>query len=107
MQRIPAQILRAGNRLFWDVDASQLDPAQHEDFIFGRVLSDGNEAEVRALHHEVGTEALRHFLSRAPHRLDARTRRFLEVVLDAARPHQQEPCTTKLFLRSNSALFSP
>jgi hypothetical protein len=49
VQRIPEAILHAGNRLFWDVDVNRLDPERHEDFIFGRVLSDGTTEMVRAL----------------------------------------------------------
>jgi hypothetical protein len=54
MQRIPEAILNAGPRLFWDVDVATLDPRQHEDFIFGRVLSEGTTELVQALRDEVG-----------------------------------------------------
>lgn len=105
MQRIPEAILQAGNRLFWDVDVSRLDPEQHEDFIFGRVLSDGTTEMVRALRGEVGDGALRAFLRRAPHRLDRRTRRFLEVVLAGAGIEEDAQCTKTPFRRNSDALF--
>jgi len=106
MQRIPEEILSAGTRLFWDADASTLDPVKHEDFIFGRVLSDGTTAMVRALRAAVGDSALRAFLQRAPHRLDRRTRRFLEVVLAGDNTQEQPACTTTPFRRNSDALFS-
>jgi len=104
MQRIPELILNAGSRLFWDIDPASLDPVAHEDFIFGRVLSEGDETMVRALRAEVGDVALRDFLLRAPHRLDKRTRRFLEVVLGVT-AESEERCTTTPFRRSSDALF--
>jgi hypothetical protein len=106
MQRIPELILNAGNRLFWDVEPASLDPVAHEDFILGRVLSEGDEAMVRALRAEVGDAGLRAFLLRAPHRLDRRTRRFLEVVLGVPAESEKQ-CTTMLFRRSSDALFDP
>jgi hypothetical protein len=107
MQRVPEAILNAGNRLFWDVDVATLDPSKHEDFILGRVLSDGTTNMVRALRDAVGDSTLRAFLTRAPHRLDRRTRRFLEVVLAGESAQEQEACTTTPFRRSSDALFSP
>ncbi len=107
MQRIPDVILNAGARLFWDVDVATLDPAKHEDFILGRVLSEGTTDMVRALRGEVGDPALRAFLQRAPHRLDKRTRRFLEVVLADGDAQEQPTCTTTPFRRNSDALFAP
>jgi hypothetical protein len=107
MRRIPEAILQAGNRLCWDVDPRGLDPERHEDFVLGRVLSEGTAEMVRALRQEVGDEVLRAFVMRAPHRLDSRTRRFLQVVLGANSAKQQEPCTTTPFRRSSDVLFSP
>lgn len=103
MRAIPRAVLEASSRLFWDVDIDALDPELHEDFILGRALSEGDWTVVRALRDEIGDAALRAFLERAPHRLDKRTRRFLEVVL----PKSSEPCTTPHFRRSRDALFSP
>lgn len=60
---------------------------------------------VRALRAEVGDSVLRAFLARAPHRLDRRTRRFLEVVLANTIAEQQKPCTKTLFRRDSAALF--
>ena len=106
MERIPEVILNAGRRLFWDIDVAQLDPSKHEDFILGRVLSDGTADMVRALREVVGDSELRAFAIRAPHRLDRRTRRFLEVVLTG--DEIEEPaCTTTPFRRTSDALFSP
>lgn len=103
MRRIPEAVVSAASRLFWDVDVAELHPERHEDFIFGRVLTEGDWLTVRALRAEVGDDALRAFLQRAPHRLDARTRRFLETVL----PPSKEPCTKAPFRRTSDALFSP
>jgi hypothetical protein len=105
VQRLPEAIFQAGRRLFWDVDVGRLDPVRHEDFIFGRVLSEGTEEMVRALRAEVGDSALRAFLERAPHRLDRRTRRFLEVVLSDAATQEQTTCTKTPFRRNSDALF--
>lgn len=102
MRRIPEAILNAAPRLFWDVEVGALDPERHEHFILGRVLSEGDWAAVRALRAEVGDDALRTFLDNAPHRLDRRTRCFLEVVL----PASKEPCTKAPFRRNSDALFS-
>ena len=107
MRRIPKAILKAGTRLFWDVDVATLDPRQHEDFIFGRVLSEGRLEQVQALRDEVGDSALQAFLLRAPHRLDRRTRRFLEVVLAGADAQEPTTCTTTHFRRNKDALFAP
>jgi hypothetical protein len=103
MKRIPESIVRAGSRLFWDVEVATLDPEAHEDFILGRVLTDGDWATVRALRAEVGDRVLRAFLERAPHRLDLRTRRFLDVVL----PEGEQTCTKTPFRRTKGALFTP
>jgi hypothetical protein len=103
MRSIPLAVREASARLFWDVDVATLDPERHEDFILGRVLSEGDWATVRALRSEVGDQALRAFVDRAPHRLDQRTRRFLEVVL----PNSEKRCTTTSFHRSSGGLFSP
>lgn len=105
MRRIPHVILQAGSRLFWDVDVSALDPERHEDFIFGRVLSDGTLETVRALRDEAGDAALGAFLRRAPHRLDRRTRRFLEVVLADVLTEEPAACTKTPFRRNSDALF--
>lgn len=107
MDRIPEAILNAGNRLFWDIDPSQLDPHEHEDFILGRVLSEGTTEQVFALRRAVGDDALRAFLHRAPHRLDRRTRRFLQVVLGGSAGEEPEACTMTPFRRSSDALFKP
>jgi hypothetical protein len=102
MRAIPSAVLQAARRLFWDVDVAALDPELHEDFILGRVLSEGDWTIVHALREEVGDQALRAFVDRAPHRLDKRTRRFLDVVL----PANSDPCTTPHFRRNSDGLFS-
>ena len=107
MERIPDVILNAGTPLFWDVNVETLNPSTHEDFIFGRVLTEGTTEMVRALRREVGDRALRAFLRRAPHRLDKRTRRFLDVVLAGGDAEEQTTCTTTPFRRNNDALFAP
>jgi hypothetical protein len=65
MERIPACIAQAGNRLFWDVDPTTLDPRTHEDFILGRVLSDGTLEMIRAVRDLIGDDGLRAFVERA------------------------------------------
>jgi hypothetical protein len=105
MERIPEVILNAGNRLFWDVDVAQLDPAKHEDFILGRVLSYGTLEMVQALRKVVTDSELRAFVLRAPHRLDLRSRRFFEVVLAGSAEEKPEPCATMPFRCSSDALF--
>ena len=106
MKRVPEAILKVGPRLFWDIDVGTLDPAKHEDFILGRVLSEGTLDLVCALREVVSDDALRAFLTRAPHRLDRRTRRFLEVVLAGDDAQEQAACTPTRFHRNNDALFS-
>jgi hypothetical protein len=103
VERIPDEVIAEASHLFWDVDASRLDPTKHEDFILGRVLAKGSWAALRAIRLVVGEHELREFVRRAPHRLDRRSLRFLEVVLRM----DQEKCTTTPFRRSNEQLFSP
>jgi hypothetical protein len=103
VNRIPDEVLEEAPHLFWDVDPSTLDPVRHEDFIFGRVLSKGSWAALRAVRLVVGDQTLREFVQRAPHRLDRRSRRFFEVALAI----DETPCTTTPFRRSNERLFSP
>lgn len=105
VRRIPEAILQSSRKLFWDVDVGALDPEEHEDFIIGRVLSEGTLETVRALREEVGDLALLAFLNRAPHRLDRRTRRFLQVVLSDAITEEHAPCTTTPFRRNKDSLF--
>jgi hypothetical protein len=102
VERIPDEVIKEAPHLFWDVDPATLDPAKHEDFILGRVLSKGSWAALRAIRLTVGDQKLREFVQRAPHRLDLRSRRFLEVALSI----DETPCTTTPFRRSNERLFS-
>ncbi|MBN1609377.1 MAG: hypothetical protein JW940_22290 [Polyangiaceae bacterium] len=103
MQRLPELVVRNAARLFWDVAVERIDPERHEDFVIGRVLSQGDWETVQDLRKTVGDDALARFLSRAPHRLDRRTRRFFEVVLSA----EGMTCTKRPFSRNSDALFSP
>ena len=103
MKQIPEAVRRNAAKLFWDIDPSTLDPVRHEDFILGRVLSKGDPEAVRAIRAEVGDEALRAFITRAPHRLDRRSLRFFQVVLSPS----EVPCTAPPFPRSNARLFQP
>jgi hypothetical protein len=90
-------------RLFWDVDLASLDPERHEDFILGRLLTEGDWDVVNALRSAVGDDALAAFVRRAGRRLDRRTLRFLEVVLEI--PH--DPCTTTSSTNPSAPLFRP
>lgn len=90
-------------KLFWDVDLATLDPERHEDFILGRLLTEGDWGVVRALRGAVGDDALAAFVRRAGRRLDRRTLRFLQVVLDIP----QDPCTTTSSTNRSAPLFRP
>jgi hypothetical protein len=103
VRELPQVIQRQLPRLFWDVDLARLDPELHEDFVFGRVLNEGDWAAVTALRQAVGDDALAAFVRRAGRRLDRRTRRFLEVVLDIP----PEPCTTTSSTQPSAPLFQP
>ena len=82
MREIPRALRSKLPKLFWDVDPARLDPGQHEDFILGRLLNEGDWDVVQALRREIGDHALGEFVRRAGRRFDRRTRRFLEVVLE-------------------------
>jgi hypothetical protein len=103
MRRIPPEVLTEAARLFLDVDPAAIDPERHADFIFGRVLSNGSWVAVRALRAEVGDDALRDFVRRAPHRLDRRSLRFFRLALAP----EESSCTTTPFRRISDRLFSP
>jgi hypothetical protein len=102
VKRLPDVLFQKAARLFWDTDLDTLDPERHEDFILGRVLSEGDWDAVRALRAAVGDAKLRDFVARAPHRLDSRTRQFFQIVLLS-----QTPCTMKSSRPSSDALFVP
>jgi hypothetical protein len=76
MERLPELVVRNAARLFWDAAVERIDPERHEDFVIGRVLSQGDWETVRSLRKTVGDDALIGFLSRVPHRLDRRTQRW-------------------------------
>ena len=103
MKRVPEAVLDDSKHLFWDIDASTLDPKLHEDFVLGRVLSLGNICAVKCVIEEVGLEVVRDFVLRAPHRLDRRSRRFFEVICSI----QDSTCTTKPSRLVNELLFRP
>jgi uncharacterized protein DUF6922 len=100
VRAIPAEILAKASRLFWDVDFRALDPEKHEDFIVARVLVEGDWSCVRALRRELGDDGLAAFVRRAgARRLDRRTRRFFESVLDLP------PCETTSSTPASAPLF--
>jgi hypothetical protein len=103
MREFPPAILEKLPKLFWDVDLARLDPEVHEDFVFARLLNEGDWNVVRALRQAVGDDALAAFVRRARHRLDRRTRRFFEVVLSIP----AEPCTTTSSTHPSAPLFRP
>ncbi len=76
MRRLPEILRRNAARLFWDVDVGGIDLNRHADFVLGRVLSLGDAEAVHCLRREFGDEALRDFVARASHRLDARAPAF-------------------------------
>jgi hypothetical protein len=91
-------------RLFWDVDVATLDPELHEDFIVGRVLVEGDWTCVRALRRKLGDARLAAFVQRAGRRrLDRRTRRFFQTVLDL--PDDQ--CETTSSTNASALLYAP
>jgi hypothetical protein len=103
LKTLPKAIQDRAQQLFWDVDPRTIDLSLHRDFVLGRVLSEGDWDAVRSLRDALGDEVLADFVARAPHRLDARSRRFFEVVL----PPPSTPCTTPPFRRNSDALFLP
>jgi len=100
---LPPEIAARAERLFWDVDFSSLDPERHEDFIVARVLMEGDWAAVRALRRVVGDARLAELIQRAGRRLDRRTRRFFETVLEIP----AEPCETISSKSGKESLFAP
>jgi hypothetical protein len=103
MRELPQTIRSKLPKLFWDVDVAQLDPELHEDFMLGRLLNEGDWEVVQALRSALGDEGLAAFVRRAGRRLDRRTRRFLEVVLEIP----PEPCTTTSSTQRSAPLFRP
>jgi hypothetical protein len=104
MRAIPAEILAQSARLFWDIDPRTLDPQQHEDFIIGRVLVEADWTCVRALRRELGDAKLADFVRRVGRRrLDRRTLRFFEAVLDLP----PTPCETTSSTNASAPLFLP
>jgi hypothetical protein len=104
VRAIPPEILADVGRFFWDVDPSTLDPDRHEDFIVARVLVEGDWESVRALRREIGDAGLAAFVRRAGNRrLDRRTRRFLETVLELP----ADPCETTSSKNASAPLFVP
>ncbi len=101
--QLPDTIRRCAEQLFWDVDPNTLNLNAHRDFIIGRVLTHGNESTVRVLAETFGSDVLRDFVQRAPHRLDRRSQRFFEVVLSLGEPS----CTTMPSRLSSKPLFVP
>jgi hypothetical protein len=83
------------------VDVKSIDLNRHADFVLGRVLSLGDAEAVHCLRREFGDDALRDFVARAPHRLDARSRRFFEVVLNVS----ESTCKQAPFRKRKEQLF--
>lgn len=90
-------------KLFWDSDLASLDPEAHLDFILGRLLTEGDWSVVQATRAWVGDQAIAAFVRRAGRRLDRRTRRFLEVVLEIP----ADPCTTTSSTGPSAPLLRP
>ena len=104
VRTIPPEIVASSGRLFWDVDPKTLDPAEHEDFIVGRVLTEGDWDCVRALRRELGDERLRDFVRRVgKRRLDRRTLRFFETVLEVP----LDPCEMTSSTGGSAPLYTP
>ncbi len=83
------------------MDVANIDLNRHADFVLGRVLSLGDAEAVHCLRREFGDEALRDFVARAPHRLDERSRRFFEVVLNVG----ESTCSPAPFRKRREQLF--
>ncbi|HSN97526.1 MAG TPA: hypothetical protein VLS89_04475 [Candidatus Nanopelagicales bacterium] len=68
--------------VFWDVDASTLDPRRDADFILPRILEFGGMEEVRWAMKTYGLEGIHRFLRDVGHpELSPRTLRFWRVAL--------------------------
>jgi hypothetical protein len=102
MRELPPTIGRKLPKLFWDVDRAGVDLELHEGFVLGRLLNEGDREVVQALRQTVGDDALAAFVRRAGCRLDRRTRRSLEVVLEIA----PGPCTTTSSNQAQRAALS-
>jgi hypothetical protein len=90
-------------KLFWDSDLASLDPEAHLDFILARLLTEGDWSVVQATRAWVGDQGIASFVRRSGRRLDRRTRRFLEVVLEIS----PTPCTTTSSTHPSAPLFRP
>jgi hypothetical protein len=68
--------------LFWDTDASAIDPSRHRDFILGRILSVGHLDALRWARAEFGDDAIRDWIVRHEGRqLSSPQLRFWEAVI--------------------------
>lgn len=77
----PKQLVRRLSPLFWDVDLTEQHLEENSDWILRRVLQFGNWEDVHLVRLHFGDRAIRRAAS---HRsMDARTRRFWDVVLGA------------------------
>jgi hypothetical protein len=68
--------------LFWDTDASAIDPIRHRDFILGRILSVGTLDALRWARAEFGDDVIREWIVRHEGRqLSGPQLRFWETVI--------------------------
>jgi|OM-RGC.v1.031031432 hypothetical protein len=81
--------------LFWDVDASTVDPEKHAGFIIVRVMERGTHEEVRATWAYYGAEKVKESLVEAP-ALSGRTVAFFANQFDipktAFRAYERSHC---------------
>ncbi len=78
------------HRLFPDLAAGgSLEP---DDFVIGRLLEDGDRADLHWLTSAAGRERLREWLvERGERQLSRRSRAFWALVLDIALPRRDDP----------------
>ncbi|MFW5968323.1 MAG: DUF6922 domain-containing protein [Persicimonas sp.] len=69
--------------LFWEYDTSDLDWAEHRDFIVRRVLSHGRWEQLCWLREQLGDDELRRIIEKSEGRdLSPRQLRFWQLILD-------------------------
>ena len=68
--------------LFWDVDPATIDLGQHRDYVFERIMSQGDWLAMQWLIHRTEKSDLAEFLRRRSGRLTPRDRAFWCLIAD-------------------------
>jgi hypothetical protein len=90
------------SKLFWDVDAAAVNPAEQRAFVLDRVLEYGSLPAVQWAEHFYGLESIRdYFLARGQRVLSAKTRAFWTAILNLT----DESCTAKSLPPHNNPLW--